>query len=102
MNKLKFIKLKGSLILIATPDFAKVPNLEKLVFRGCTNLREVHPSIMVLKRLTLLDLEDCKSLISLPSKFEMVSLETLIRSSCSKIERIPEFMETWNAYQNFT
>ena len=92
MNKLKFIKLEGSLNLIATPDFTGVPNLEKLVFKGCINLREVHPSIMVLKRLTLLDLEDCKSLRSLPSKFEMVSLETLILSGCSKIERIPEFM----------
>ena len=47
---------------------------------------------MVLKRLTLLDLENCKSLRSLPSKFEMVSLETLILSSCSKSKRIPEFM----------
>ena len=47
---------------------------------------------MVLKRLTLLDLYNCKSLRSLPSKFEMVSLETLILSDCSKIERIPEFM----------
>ncbi|KAK4570852.1 hypothetical protein RGQ29_029635 [Quercus rubra] len=92
LNKLKFIKLEGSLNLIATPDFTGVPNLEKLVFKGCINLRGVHPSIMVLKRLTLLDLEDCKSLRSLPSKFEMVSLETLILSGCSKIERIPEFM----------
>ncbi|KAM4075822.1 hypothetical protein ACJW30_12G017900 [Castanea mollissima] len=92
LNKLKFITLKGSLNLIATPDFTGVPNLEKLVFKGCINLREVHPSIMVLKRLILLDLEDCKSLRSPPSKFEMVSLETLILSGCSKIERIPEFM----------
>ena len=47
---------------------------------------------MVLKRLTLLDLENCKSLRSLPSKFEMESLEILILSGCSKIEKIPEFM----------
>ena len=47
---------------------------------------------MVLKRLTLLNLGNCKSLRRLPSKFEMESLEILILSGCSKIKRIPEFM----------
>ena len=47
---------------------------------------------MVPKRLTLLDLENCKSLSGLPSKFEMESLEIFILSGCSKIKRIPEFM----------
>ncbi|XP_030970817.1 TMV resistance protein N-like [Quercus lobata] len=89
---LKSIKLNDSLNLIATPNVTGVPNLKKLVFKGCINLREVHPSILVHKRLTLLDLENCKSLRHLPSKFEMESLEILILSSCSKIKRIPEFM----------
>ena len=62
------------------------------MFKGCINLCEVHPSILVHKRLTFLDLENCKSLSSLPSKFEMESLEALILSSYSKIKRIPEFM----------
>ncbi|KAF3967643.1 hypothetical protein CMV_008371 [Castanea mollissima] len=93
LDKLKLIKLNNSLNLIATPDFTGVPNLEKLVLNGCIKLPEVHPSIMVLKRLTLLDLENCKSLRRLPSKFEMESLEILILSGCSKIKRIPEFME---------
>ncbi|XP_075647851.1 TMV resistance protein N-like [Castanea sativa] len=91
-GKLKSIKLNDSLNLIATPNVTGVPNLKKLVFRGCINLREVHPSILVHKRLTLLDLENCKSLSSLPSRFEMESLEILILSGCSKIKRIPEFM----------
>ena len=89
---LKSIKLEDSLNLIETPDFNGVPNLEKLVVKGCTNLREVHPSIVVHKRLTLLNLEGCKNLTSLPRKFEMESLEILILSGCSKIKRIPEFM----------
>ncbi|XP_075648912.1 TMV resistance protein N-like [Castanea sativa] len=93
LDKLKLIKLNDSLNLIATPDFTGVPNLEKLVLNSCIKLHEVHPSIMVLKRLTLLDLENCKSLRRLPSKFEMESLEILILSGCSKIKRIPEFME---------
>ena len=92
LDNLKFIKLNNSLDLISTPDFTEVPNLEKLVFNGCIKLREVHPSIMVHRRLTLLDLENCKSLRCLPSKFEMESLEILILSGCAKIKRIPEFM----------
>uniref|UniRef100_A0A7N2N8J8 Disease resistance R13L4/SHOC-2-like LRR domain-containing protein n=1 Tax=Quercus lobata TaxID=97700 RepID=A0A7N2N8J8_QUELO len=92
LDKLKLIKLNNSLNLIATPDFAEVPNLEKLVLNGCINLHEVHPSIMVHKRLTLLDLKNCKSLRSLPNKFEMESLQTLILFGCSKVKRILEFM----------
>ncbi|XP_030970816.1 TMV resistance protein N-like [Quercus lobata] len=91
-DNLKSIKLNDSLNLIATPNVTGVPNLKKLVFKGCINLHEVHPSTLVHKRLILLDLENCKSLSSLPSKFEMESLEILILSGCSKIKRIPEFM----------
>ena len=94
MDKLKFIELNNSLIsLITTPDLTGVPNLEKLVVKGCIRLIEVHPFVVVHKRLTLLDLEGCKNLRSLPRKFEMESLEILNLSNCSKIKRIPKFME---------
>jgi Leucine-rich repeat (LRR) protein len=85
--------MSNSLKLIDTPNFTEVPNLEKLVVDGCTNLREVHPTIGVHKRLTLLNLKGCKNLSSLPSKLEMESLEILILSGCSKVNNIPEFME---------
>nr|POF16152.1 tmv resistance protein n [Quercus suber] len=91
-GKLKSIKLEDSLDLIATPDVAGVPNLEKLDVKGCKNLIEIHPSIVVHKRLTHLNLEGCHNLNTLPSKFEMESLEILILLGCSKIRRIPEFM----------
>ena len=92
MDNLKFIKLNNSLDLIATPDFTEVPNLEELVFNGCIKLHEVHPSIVVHRRFTLLDLENCKSLKCLPNKFEMESLEVLILFGYSKIETNQEFM----------
>ena len=53
----------------------------------------MHPSIVVLKKLTFLSLKGCKNLKSLPNKFEMESLETLILSDCSKIKKIPKFGE---------
>ena len=55
------------------------------------NLPGLHPSIGVHKKLTLLSLKGCENLKSLPSKFEMESLEILILSGCSKIKKIPEF-----------
>ncbi|KAL4598048.1 hypothetical protein ACB092_11G030900 [Castanea dentata] len=92
-DSLKFINMKKSLKLIETPDFNKIPNLEKLVLKGCINLRSLHPSIGVHQKLTFLNLKGCKNLKSLPSKFEMECLEILIFSGCSNLKRIPEFGE---------
>ncbi|KAL0009374.1 hypothetical protein SO802_010876 [Lithocarpus litseifolius] len=92
-DSLKFIKLKKSLKLTETPDFNKIPNLEKLVLEGCINLRSLHPSIGVHQNLTFLNLKGCKNLRSLPSKFEIECLEILIFSGCSNLKRIPEFGE---------
>ena len=47
---------------------------------------------MVPKWLILLGLENCKSLIIFPSKFEMESPEIFILFCCSKIKKILEFM----------
>ena len=85
--------MKKSLKLIETPDFNKIPNLEKLVLKGCINLRSLHPSIGVHKKLTFLNLKGCKNLRSLPSKFEIECLKILIFSGCSNLKRIPEFGE---------
>ena len=90
---LKFIRLKQSPQLIETLNFSKIPNLEKLVLKGCINLLGLHPSIGVHKKLILLNLKGCKNLRILPSKFEMESLEILILSDCLKVKRIPEFGE---------
>nr|XP_023892218.1 TMV resistance protein N-like [Quercus suber]XP_023892225.1 TMV resistance protein N-like [Quercus suber] len=90
---LKFIELNRSLKFFETPDFTKIPILEKLILEDCINLREIHPSIGVHKKLTLLNLKGCKNLRRLPRKFEMESLEILILSECSNLKRIPEFGE---------
>jgi Leucine-rich repeat (LRR) protein len=81
--------LRYSQNLIKTPNFTGLPNLERVIFEGCTRLYEVHPSIGVLKRLTLLSLEDCKYLNSLPPEIKLESLETLILSGCSRLKKFP-------------
>jgi hypothetical protein len=76
--------LDSSHKLIETLDLTKVPVLEKLVLEDCIYLLGVHPSIGVHKMLKVLNLKGCKNLKSLPSKFEMDSLEIHILSGCSK------------------
>ena len=83
----------GSPNLVETPNFNKIPVLEKLVLQDCINLRGVHPSIGVHKKLIHLCIERCRNLKSLPTKLEIGSLETLILSGCPKIKKIPEFGE---------
>uniref|UniRef100_A0A2N9GFH7 TIR domain-containing protein n=1 Tax=Fagus sylvatica TaxID=28930 RepID=A0A2N9GFH7_FAGSY len=90
-ERLKSIRLRKSPKLVETLDFTKVPVLEKLVLEDCINLPGVHPSIGVHKKLKVVSLKGCKNLKSLPSKFEMESLEILILSGCSKVKKIPEF-----------
>ena len=88
---MKFIELSESQKLIEAPDIIKVPNLESLVLEDCINLRKIHPSIGIHKKLTILNLYGCKNLTSLPSKFEMECLTELHIDGCSKITKIPEF-----------
>ena len=76
-----------------TPDLIRVPNLKETVLENCSNLREIHPSTLVHNRLTLLNLKGCVNVKTLPSKFEMESLEVLILSGCSKLKKVPEFGE---------
>ncbi|XP_040935111.1 TMV resistance protein N [Gossypium hirsutum] len=89
LHKLKLVDLKCSRNLVKTPDFRMVPNLESLVLEG-TGIADFHPSIRFLRRLKLLNLRNCKSLRSFPSKIGKESLETLILSGCSNIKWIPE------------
>jgi hypothetical protein len=74
LGRLKLMDLSESQNLIKTPDFTGLLNLERVIFQGCTRLNEVHPSIGVLKRLSLLRLQDCKCLNSLPPEINLESL----------------------------
>lgn len=92
MEKLECIDLSHSQYLVRTPDFSGIPNLERLILEGCTDLREVHQSLGVLSKLTFLNLEDCKNLQCFPSSIELESLKVLILSGCSKLDKFPEIL----------
>nr|XP_023873789.1 TMV resistance protein N-like [Quercus suber] len=89
---LRIIDLSDSRELIMTLDFARVPNLEKLILKGCTKLSMIHASLGDLKHLILLDLNNCKCLKSLPCKINWESLEIFILSGCSKLKKFPEIV----------
>ncbi|XP_052292968.1 disease resistance protein Roq1-like isoform X1 [Citrus sinensis] len=92
LNMLKVMKLSHSQNLIKIPDFTEVSNLEELDLEGCTRLREIHPSLLLHKKLILLNLKGCTSLTTLPGKIFMESLETLVLSGCSKLKKFPDIV----------
>ncbi|KAH9725839.1 ADP-ribosyl cyclase/cyclic ADP-ribose hydrolase [Citrus sinensis] len=100
LNMLKVMKLSHSQDLIKTPNFTEVSNLEELDLEGCTSLRGIHPSLLLhkvpssielLTGLQLLNLNNCNDLVRLPSGINgLKSLQTLNLSGCSKLENMPE------------
>ncbi|CAJ1949609.1 unnamed protein product [Sphenostylis stenocarpa] len=91
LERLKFLNLSHSKHLSKTPDFSKLPNLEKLILKDCPSLYEVHHSIGDLSNLLLLNLKDCTCLGNLPIIiYKLKSLQTLILSGCSKIDKLEE------------
>ncbi|XP_040994396.1 disease resistance protein RPV1-like [Juglans microcarpa x Juglans regia] len=90
LDDLKYLNLSSSKNLIETPDLTGAPNLEKIDLSGCRTLREVHPSIGVLKVLKELNLDECKCVRRLPDKFCLESLEFLHLVECSRLEKLPD------------
>ncbi|XP_056858829.1 disease resistance protein RUN1 isoform X2 [Raphanus sativus] len=92
LKELKYLDLSHSIHLIETPDFSYLPNLEKLLLINCQSLVKVHKSIQVLQgSLILLNLSGCIKLGELPLElYTLKSLETLILSGCSHIERLDD------------
>ncbi|KAL7215807.1 hypothetical protein ACSBR1_027872 [Camellia fascicularis] len=88
LDELRIMDLSHSTYLTKSPDFTRVPNLKRLILEGCTGLVNLHPSIGVLRRLTCLNLKDCKSLKSLPCGIQLESLEVFIASGCSKLDNV--------------
>ncbi|RDX86922.1 TMV resistance protein N, partial [Mucuna pruriens] len=65
---LKIINLSHSKNLTETPDFSKLPYLEKLILKDCSRLCKVHESIGDLHNLILINLKDCTSLGNLSKR----------------------------------
>ncbi|CAK8560216.1 unnamed protein product [Lathyrus sativus] len=91
LEKLKVLNLSHSKYMKRTPDFSKMPNLEKLIMKGCQSLSEVHKSIGDLKKIVFINLKNCTSLVNLPREiYQLITVKTLILSGCSKIDKLEE------------
>ncbi|XP_048446879.1 disease resistance protein RPV1-like [Pyrus x bretschneideri] len=91
LDKLKILNLSHSHDLTRSPDFSKLPNLEKLILKGCKRLSDVHESIGDLKSLFLVNLEGCKMLKNLPNTFyKLESVKCLVLKGCSEFKNLSE------------
>ncbi|CAL2247695.1 unnamed protein product [Prunus armeniaca] len=88
-QNLKILNLSHSYQLTKSPDFSKLPNLEKLILQSCRRLSEVHSSIGDLGRLSLVNLEDCRSLKRLPPNFYKSKSLTTLKADETAIRQIP-------------
>ncbi|GKB27241.1 TMV resistance protein N-like protein [Tanacetum coccineum] len=89
LANLKFINLRCSSITIF-PDVSGIPNLERLDLFLCSDLMEIHQSVMLHERIIHLDIGGCHSLEILPPCIQMRSLQTLSLSFCRNLQRLPE------------
>ncbi|KAM7478686.1 hypothetical protein LguiA_026899 [Lonicera macranthoides] len=87
---LKILNLSNSLLLLETPNFNGLPNLERLIVVGCVSLFKVGDTIGNLERLVLLDLANCKSLRKFPNIGMLKLLQTLVLDGCSNIGEFPK------------
>ncbi|XP_068342986.1 disease resistance protein RPV1-like [Pyrus communis] len=91
LQKLKSTDLSFSDYLKKSPDFSQLPNLEELILEGCVSLYEIHPSIGHLERLSLVNLNECEMLCSLPGEFyKSKSVETLRLTGCWRFKELPD------------
>ncbi|KAH9782063.1 ADP-ribosyl cyclase/cyclic ADP-ribose hydrolase [Citrus sinensis] len=85
---LKELDLSGCSKLKRLPDISSAANIEEMFLNG-TAIEELPSSIECLYKLLHLDLEDCKSLKSLPSGLcKLKSLKYLTLNGCSILQRL--------------
>ncbi|KAM7470241.1 hypothetical protein LguiA_008424 [Lonicera macranthoides] len=93
------LDLSYSELLARTPNFLGLPNLERLILKGCVSLVEICESIGELEMLNLLDLKDCKTLMKLPRNIgKLGSLKTLVISGCN-IGELPSEMRNMKSLE---
>ncbi|GKD59779.1 NB-ARC domains-containing protein [Tanacetum coccineum] len=98
---LRSIDLSFSKELIKIPDLTSTPKLVKLILKGCTNLKELHESVLLQKSLQYVNLTGCTHLQNLGrSNIKMEALVTLFLSGCSNLEYIPEFGQNMKCLEN--
>ncbi|XP_048141138.1 disease resistance protein L6-like [Rhodamnia argentea] len=88
-RKLKVLSLEYCQNIKRTPDFSGCPNLERLNFNGCYNLRKLHGSIGKLRSLIDLKIRSCYSLENLPEEIgNLVNRKHFLVEECP-VKKLP-------------
>ena len=100
LEKLKILNLSGCSKVDKFPEIQGIMKyLLELNLEG-TAIVELPSSVVFLPSLVLLDMKNCKNLMSLPSNIcSLKSLETLVLTGCSELEKFPEIMEVMGSLQ---
>jgi hypothetical protein len=83
--------LDGSVNLKEIPDLSMATNLETLNFENCKSLVELPSFIQNLNKLLKLNMAFCNSLETLPTGFNLKSLNRIDFTKCSKLRTFPDF-----------
>ncbi|KAF2571183.1 hypothetical protein F2Q70_00001938 [Brassica cretica] len=94
LGKLRWINLSSSVNLKELPDLSLATNLEEMDLNQCTSLVELPSSIGKASNLKKLDLVHCSSLVQLPSSIgDNTNLQNLDLSNCSSLVELPSSMD---------
>ncbi|XP_010481472.2 PREDICTED: protein VARIATION IN COMPOUND TRIGGERED ROOT growth response-like isoform X3 [Camelina sativa] len=91
LTYLKEMDLSGSSDLKEIPDLSMATNLETLNLEDCESLVELPSSIRNLNKLSELFMRSCTSLEIIPTGFNLKSLDYINFDGCSKLKTFPEF-----------
>ena len=72
--------------LVELPNFTKASNLEHINLHSCERLCHLHPSILSIHTLVLLNLCGCKELKSLKGEIRLKSLKFVYLMGCSSLK----------------
>ncbi|KAB2627527.1 TMV resistance protein N-like [Pyrus ussuriensis x Pyrus communis] len=85
LEKLKFLNLSHSHCLTRSPDFSKIPNLERLILADCKNLLAI-PALPT--NLEILEADECIALEKMPDFSEMSRMRELHLNHSPKLSEI--------------
>nr|AXU93619.1 RPP4/RPP5-like protein [Arabidopsis thaliana] len=89
LGSLKRMDLSESENLTEIPDLSKATKLQFLILNNCKSLVTLPSTIGNLQRLETLEMKECTGLEVLPTDVNLSSLETLDLSGCSSLRSFP-------------
>jgi len=94
LGSLEGMDLSESENLTEIPDLSKATKLESLILNNCKSLVTLPSTIGNLHRLVRLEMKECTGLEVLPTDVNLSSLETLDLSGCSSLRSFPLISES--------